>query len=209
MTDVKICGLTEPESLTAAIKAGADFLGFVFYPASPRYIAPEAAAYLTHYVPKTVRSVGLFVDPEDAALKTTLAQVRLDVIQLHGQESPGRIAEIKQGFGLPVIKAISIASHADLEKIPGYDVVADWLMFDAAGEDLPGGTGKRFDWSLLSGVQTARPWFLAGGLTPENVGQAMTTLHPDAVDVSSGVESARGIKDPAKIRAFLKAVKQA
>lgn len=212
MSDVKICGITDPESLTAAVESGARFIGFVFFEKSPRHLDLEVAGYLAKYVPTAVRAVGLFVDPTDEDLERTLSSVQLDMIQLHGHESPGRLAEIKQKFGLPLIKAIAISEKEDLEKVPGYEVTADFIMFDAKPsptDTLPGGNGLPFDWTILEGYKGIRPWFLAGGLNPDNVAEAIQKLEPDAVDVSSGVESAPGKKDLDKIRAFLNAVKQA
>jgi phosphoribosylanthranilate isomerase len=209
MTDVKICGISTPEAMTAAIDGGARFVGLVFYPKSPRAVSLEVAAYLASYVPHDVRIVGLFVDPTDELLRTTLDTVRLDMLQLHGTESPGRVAEIKTAFGVPVMKAISVASADDLQMVPGYEAAADWLLFDArapADAAIPGGNGLPFDWTILKDFSASRPWMLAGGLTSENVSAALAVLEPDALDVSSGVESAPGIKDPAKIRAFLAAV---
>lgn len=205
MVDTKICGIKTPEALTAAIEGGARYVGFVFHPASPRNIDPEIAAYLARYVPTTVRSVGLFVNPEDALLEQVISTVQLDMLQLHGSESPGRIAAIKSKFGLPIIKAIGISYSSDLEKLPGFEAAADMILLD----NKAGGSGEAFDWALLEGIKISKPWFLAGGLTPENIAEAIKLLHPPAVDVSSGVESIRGIKDEAKIRAFLKAVKDA
>ncbi len=212
MTDAKICGITTPEAMTAAIEGGARFVGLVFYPKSPRAVDIEIATYLARYVPTGVRAVGLFVDPDDETLERTLSNVQLDMVQLHGHESPGRIAEIKHKFGIQVIKAISIENKHDLEQVPGYEVAADHIMFDAKPADpdsLPGGNGLTFDWNILKGMATKHPWFLAGGLTPDNVHEAIAHLSPDIVDVSSGVESAPGVKDAAKIAAFLDAVKQA
>lgn len=234
MTDAKICGLSTPDAVTAAIEGGARLVGFVFYPPSPRHVELETAAYLAQYIPKDVHSVGLFVDPSDEDIETTLKTVPLAVLQLHGSESPGRVAEIKSKFGLQIIKALSVSSKSDLDLVPGYEAAADFLMFDAKPDNqiirgtdnqnaeesdhpiirssdhpLPGGNGLRFDWTILDGFTSTRPWILAGGLTPENVREAIQRLDPDIVDVSSGVESEPGIKDPAKIRAFLEAVKQA
>lgn len=212
MTDAKICGIKTPEAMTAAIDGGARFVGLVFYPKSPRAVDIEVASYLARYVPTGVRAVGLFVDPDDETLERTLSGVQLNMIQLHGHESPGRIAEIKHRFGLQIIKAISISDTKDLDHVPGFEAAADHLMFDAKprpDDTLPGGNGLPFDWEILKGFETQHPWFLAGGLNADNVGEAIERLNPDIVDVSSGVESEPGIKDPAKIKAFLAAVKQA
>lgn len=226
MTDVKICGISTPDAMTAAIEGGARFVGLVFYPKSPRAVSVEVAAYLAAYVPHDVHIVGLFVDPTDELLRETLDTVRLDMLQLHGTESPGRVAEIKSAFGVPVMKAISVSSADDLQMVPGYEAAADWLLFDAKPEAqnsrnsefqrgnnaipgfrdsdiLPGGNGLPFDWAILKDFSASRPWMLAGGLTADNIAAALSALEPDAVDVSSGVESAPGIKDPDKIRALL------
>jgi phosphoribosylanthranilate isomerase len=208
-TKVKICGLKTPETMTAALENGADFVGLVFHPASPRHLEIEVAAYLAGYVPDSVKVCGLFVDPPDDVLTRTLENVRIDIIQLHGRESPERTDEIRRGYRKPVMKALSLSGHSDRAAVDRYQA-ADWLLLDAQGTaEMPGGTGRVFDWSILDGFERAGPWMLAGGLTPENVGQAISLLRPDAVDVSSGVESARGVKDPDKIRAFLRAAKAA
>jgi phosphoribosylanthranilate isomerase len=209
MTKVKICGLNDPASVTAAIEGGADFLGFVFYPPSPRAISPETASYLSSYVPDHIKTVGLFVDPTDADLQVMLDQVPLSYLQLHGAETPTRVEELKEKFHLPVIKAIGLQKPTHLEKAALYTSFCDWLLFDAPAAALPGGNGDVFDWSLLAQADAVRPFMLAGGLNPDNVIEAIAQVRPNAVDVSSGVESAPGKKDPDKIRAFLRAVKQA
>lgn len=212
MTAVKICGITTPDAMTAAIEGGAAFVGLVFYPASPRYAAPELAAYLAGYVPKAVQKVGLFVDPDDAALERVLHQVPLDMIQLHGKETPERTLYIREHFRLPVMKALPVAAAEDLAAVPAYADAADWLLFDAKappGAVLPGGNGLPFDWALLQDFRSKTPWMLAGGLTPGNVAVALSRLNPDAVDVSSGVETAPGVKAPEKIAEFLRSVKKA
>lgn len=206
---VKICGLSTPDTLTAAIEAGADFIGLVFYPPSPRHVEIEVAAYLAKQIPSPIQIVGLFVNPTDQDLEQVLNEVPLTMIQLHGDESPIRVQHIKEKFKLPVIKAVPIQNNDDVIKAKDYGGIADWLMFDAKGEELPGGNGIAFDWNILKDYQGKSPWFLAGGLTPDNVGEALSLLSPDAVDVSSGVESASSIKDINKIQAFLKAVKKA
>lgn len=202
-TKVKICGINTPDAMTAALEGGADFVGLVFHKSSPRFVEIEVAAYLASYVPDSVKVVGLFVDPSDKMLEEILANVRIDMIQLHGTENPARIADIKSKFGKPVIKALAITSAEDVEGIAAYEDFADWILLDSRG----GGTGKSFDWKLLDGHAFHKSWMLAGGLTPGIVGGAIKRLHPDAVDVSSGVESSRGVKDPDKILAFLKAAK--
>lgn len=203
MTDVKICGITTPEALTVAIENGARFVGFVFVPGSPRVLEPEVAAYLAHFVPKDIYRVGLFADADDAKIQRILGEVPLDILQLHGIESPGRVAEIKHLSGLPVIKALSLQSESDFEKVEGYEAAADWLLFDAA----TGGSGQAADWDLLHQFfarhPIRKPWMLAGGLQAGNIASALALLDPDALDVSSGVENTRGVKDPEKIRDFL------
>jgi phosphoribosylanthranilate isomerase len=206
---VKICGLSTPETVTSAITHGADFTGFVFYSPSPRNVDIEMAQYLAKQVPDHIGRVGLFVDPDDDLLAQVLNTVPLTMIQLHGDETPDRVGQIKRKFDIPVMKALPIENADSLGSIAAYEDPADWLLFDAKGEKLPGGNGIAFDWSILKDYQGAKPWMLAGGLTPENVGDALSLLSPDAVDVSSGVESAPGEKDPVKIEAFLKAVKKA
>jgi phosphoribosylanthranilate isomerase len=209
MTNVKICGLRDPDNLKAAIEAGARFAGFVFHPASPRHVDFQIAQNLARILPTGVRSVGLVVDPSDDLLDQILGLVQLDMIQLHGSETPGRIAAIKARFHIQVMKAISVSNAADLDAIAGFEAAADWLLFDAKSTDplIPGGSGQTFDWNLLAGRHFAKPWMLAGGLSADNVGQALSILKPDAVDVSSGVETTRGQKDPQKIRQFMAAVK--
>lgn len=209
MTDVKICGLSTPETLQTAIEAGARFVGFVFYPPSPRNVSFDRAYELARAVPTGVRSVGLFVDPDDAQLERVLTGIQLDMVQLHGSETPERVAQIKAQFSMPVMKAIRVASAQDLEGLEAHEEVADWLLFDAKPENatLPGGTGQSFDWTILEGRTFKKPWMLSGGLSADTVQEALRILKPDAVDVSSGVESVPGQKDPQKIRAFIKAVK--
>ena len=210
MAEVKICGLTEAMHVAAAVDAGARFLGFVFFPKSPRAVTPEQAAVLAADVPVGVARVGLFVDPDDALLDAVLSAVPLDVIQLHGHETPDRVAAVKARCGLPVMKAIGLSGPEDLSQLIDYGVVADMLLVDAKPPKdavLPGGNGLAFDWRLLSGRRWLRPWMLAGGLTPENVAEAVRLTGAPIVDVSSGVESAPGVKDVARIRAFVAAAK--
>ncbi|WP_353142176.1 phosphoribosylanthranilate isomerase [Paracoccus sp. (in: a-proteobacteria)] len=203
---VKICGLTEATGLSAAVEAGARYVGFVFFPKSPRNVTPETAAGLAVQVPLGVAKVGLFVNPDDAALDAVLSRVPLDIIQLHGSESPDRVAEVKSRFGLPVMKAVGISEPQDLDALWDYGLVADMLLIDAKPSQnatLPGGNGLAFDWRLLAGRQILKPWLLAGGLTPANVAEAIRLTRAPGVDVSSGVESAPGIKDPARVRDFI------
>lgn len=213
-TKVKICGITSEEALSAAVEGGASHVGFVFYPRSPRNIQPEDAAKLAATVPAGVKKVGVFVDPDIEALKQVLAVVPLDVIQLHGKESAGDVEEVRDAIGLPVVKAASISSRADVENAHGFEGTADGLLFDAKppaddADMLPGGNGLAFDWNLIADESWGAPWALSGGLTPENVGEAIATSGADFVDVSSGVEDAPGVKNPARIKAFLRAVEEA
>lgn len=209
-TKIKICGITEPKALDAAVKAGAHYIGFVFYPPSPRYIHPQQAAHLIRLLPSTVKAVGLFVDPTDEELTFAMGAAPIDVIQLHGHESAARVQEIKNTTHMPLIKAFPVREKADIDIAHDYEDSADWLLFDAkpVNADLPGGTGQSFDWSLLEGTTFNQPWMLSGGLGIENVTSAIQQLTPSAVDVSSGVEASRGVKDPDKITAFIDAVKR-
>ncbi len=207
----KICGLSDSAAITAAVAAGADYLGFVFYEPSPRHITYDAAAALSSSISETVKKVALTVDADDACLEAIVASLAPDMIQLHGSESPARVATIRESFGLPVIKAIKIAGRDDLANIDDYARVTDMLLFDAKmrSDDvnaLPGGNGVRFDWNILASVALDAPYMLSGGLDANNVGNAIAQLHPAILDVSSGVESAPGKKDPDLIRAFAKAV---
>ncbi|MCB9977624.1 MAG: phosphoribosylanthranilate isomerase [Rhodospirillales bacterium] len=211
---VKICGIQEEETLRVALDAGADFIGLVFHPPSPRHVGVEQAASLAQIikdfsVSKKIMSVGLFVDPEDRILDEILSTVSLDMIQLHGSETAERVWLVNQKTKLPVIKALSVSTEDDFKRVSAYENVVDWLLFDAkpADPDLPGGTGRTFEWSLLDGWTFSRPWMLSGGLNADNVLEALSVLSPDAVDVSSGVESQRGVKDAGKIRAFISKVK--
>lgn len=206
----KICGLTDAAAVEAAVTHGADMVGFVFYPRSPRNVSAEQAETLLSEVPSGIDRVGLFVDPETDFLDQILAKARLDLLQLHGDETPERCRAISVYFGLPIIKAIKVSTKADLKAAKDYEDAVDWLMFDARSSTdgaLPGGNGKAFDWTILKGAEFKRPWLLAGGLTPDNLSQAVQQSGARAVDVSSGVESAPGQKDPAKIRAFLAAAR--
>lgn len=205
---VKICGLTQPDHMRAAVEAGARYVGLVFFPKSPRNISVATAAELVAEVPVGIAKVGLVVNPSDEALEAMLSRVPLDILQLHGAESPDRVADVKARFGLPVMKAVGVAQAEDLSKLETYFSVADQILVDAKapkGADLPGGNGVTFDWRLIAGRRWPIPWMLAGGLTPENVAEAVRLTGARQVDVSSGVESAPGVKDPGKIRAFLAA----
>jgi phosphoribosylanthranilate isomerase len=206
--EAKICGLSTPETVEAAVRFGARFVGFVTYPKSPRHISTETMRVLGAGVPKTVTRVGLFVDPDDALLDEKLATGSLDLLQLHGSETPARVAEIRRRTDKPVMKVIKVGVPDDIARgIAAYSGVADRLMFDAAEGTLPGGNAKAFDWTLLAGQTVPLPWFLAGGLTPENAVEAVRVTGARAVDVSSGVEKNRGVKSVDLIRAFLERVK--
>lgn len=210
-TQVKICGIKTKEALGAALLGGARFIGFVFFPLSPRYIEVEKAQELAFALPDGVQSVGLFVDPTDLHLDMVLKHVQLDMIQLHGNETPARVSEIKARYGVSVIKAFRIGSARDVALAHSYVDAADWYLFDtksASSSEVPGGTGEVFDWALLALEEFDKPWMLSGGLSVENVGDALSVLSPMAVDVSSGVERVRGEKDPCLIKAFLEIVKR-
>ncbi|MDP7311556.1 MAG: phosphoribosylanthranilate isomerase [Alphaproteobacteria bacterium] len=203
---VKICGVNSVEAAEAA--TAAQYVGFVFYPPSPRAVSAETAATLAVHLPDTVTRTGLFVDAEDAAIAAVLARTSLDLLQLHGEESPERIAEVREKFGLPVMKAIKVATKTDVDAAAAYFSCADHLLFDARPpatmEDaLPGGNALAFDWGLLAGRDWPLPWMLSGGLRVENLAQAVRISGAPVVDVSSGVEFASGHKNPAFIRAFI------
>lgn len=207
---VKVCGIATPEALAAAASAGSDEVGFVFFPASPRALTPAQAGALSATLPGGPGRVGLFVDPTDDQLAETLAAVPLDTIQLHGDETPARVADIRARFRRPVMKALGIAAEADLAAIPPYAAVADRLLLDAKappGAALPGGNAQPFEWRLVRGLAVGRPWLLAGGLTPHNVAEAIATAGAPGVDASSGMERERGVKDPALVAAFVKAAR--
>lgn len=208
MSIVKICGLTTPDDVDAAVQAGARYLGFVFFAKSPRAVTTDSAAALALRVPPGVMRVGLFVNADDDFLASVLDHVALDMIQMHGTEPPARVAAVKARFGLPVMKAVGVSGPQDLDALWDYGLVADQLLVDAKPPKeaaLPGGNGVAFDWRLLVGRKWLKPWMLAGGLTPDNVAQAIRLTAAPAVDVSSGVERAPGVKDPALIRAFVAA----
>ncbi|TWB20520.1 phosphoribosylanthranilate isomerase [Nitrospirillum bahiense] len=208
----KICGINHPEALRAAVDGGARYIGLVFFAKSPRNVSLPLAAELARMVPTGVRTVGLFVDPTDEFLDQALAQVPLDLIQLHGEETPERVAAIRAATRLPVMKALKVETAADLDAASAYEPVADILLFDAKppkGAVLPGGNGVAFDWTLLTGRRWSKPWMLSGGLAPDTVAKAIRVSGAQAVDVSSGVEDGPGHKDPALVRAFLDAVRSA
>lgn len=206
---VKICGLSSPETLLAAITAGADMAGFVFFEKSPRNIDLETARTLGLIAQERIRKVALTVDADDASLAEIVEALAPDMLQLHGRESPQRVRAVKERFGLPVIKAIGVATGDDVEAARAYEGAADILLFDAKPAPdaaVPGGAGVTFDWDLLRNI-SAKHWMLSGGLDPENVAEALRRTNAPAVDVSSGVERERGVKDVEKIHAFTQAVR--
>lgn len=209
MTRAKICGLTTPETLDAALTGGAAFVGAVVFPKSPRHIAPLHAATLFERARGKAGVVAVTVDADDALLTEIALILKPDLIQLHGSETPERATQVRALTGAGIIRALSVRTAADVDAAVVWEPVVDHLMFDARppeGSALPGGVGASFDWTLLAGRSFARPWFLAGGLNPANVAAAVHTSGAPLVDVSSGVESAPGVKDPARIAAFLDAV---
>lgn len=209
----KICGVSTPEAVRAAVDGGAGWLGFVMFPKSPRNIAPDAAARLAPPArAKNVKIVALAVDPSDNEVDDIVAGLAPDLIQLHGKETPARVREIGQRSGRGIIKALPVSESADLAAAGAYETVVEHLMFDARppkDAERPGGLGDAFDWTLLEGRRFQRPWFLAGGLDPWNVAGAAKLSGAPLVDVSSGVERGPGLKDPALITAFLDAVRRA
>lgn len=204
---VKICGLCDSVSVATAAAGGATHIGFVFYPKSPRFLEPVAAGRLVHDMPPGPLRVGVVVDPDDRWLDEILDAVPLDLLQVHGNEPPERVAAIRARSGLKLMKAIRVAGARDLDAVTAQAEVADWLLFDAKPPrhegSLPGGNGLAFDWMLLKGLDLDRPWLLSGGLDAHNLAAALAVLEPDGVDVSSGVERAPGVKDPARITEFL------
>ncbi len=210
IAEAKICGLTAPSDVEAALQGGASYLGFIFFPRSPRHVTSEAAAALAEPARGRAKIVAVTVNADDATVDEIASALRPDFFQLHGEESPERVAALRARTGAGAIKALSIAGRSDLDAARRYAPIADRLMFDAKPPKdaaLPGGVGARFDWGLLEGLNPGRPWFLAGGLDPANVAEAVHRTQAPAVDVSSGVERAPGIKDPLLISAFLQALR--
>ena len=207
---IKICGLKTPDAVDVALEAGADMVGFVFFPASPRHVGYEAVRLLAARVRGRAKKVALSVDASDEQLAAIIDALKPDLLQLHGQEAPERVTVVRTRFGLPVMKALPIAQKADLSPIRLYDKLADRLIFDArAPRDAtrPGGLGKSFDWRLLENLKVGVPFMLSGGLDADNVAEALRITRAGGVDVSSGVERAPGEKDPDKIRAFVRAAR--
>ncbi len=207
VTEVKICGINSNEALNAAQEAGAEYLGFVFFPKSPRHVSAEQAAALTKQVKPGTQKVGLLVNPSDDDIRQITEQASLDILQLHGGETPERVAEIKRNFDLEVMKVIKVSEQKDFETVPVFEEVSDRLLFDAKPPKdlknaLPGGNAISFDWRLLAGKSWKRPWMLAGGLNCDNVQDAIHISGAPAVDVSSGVEDKPGLKSIDKIHTF-------
>jgi phosphoribosylanthranilate isomerase len=207
---VKICGLRTPETLHAAIEAGADWVGFVFFPKSPRHVSLDEAKALAPLVAGRAKKVALLVDPSDGLMADVIAALQPDFLQLHGHEMPERVSEIRQRFGVPLIKAVGIADQDDLTRAGAYESLVDWMLYDAKPPKqavLPGGNGVSFDWTLLKEAGKQHHFMLSGGLDAGNVANALAITGAAGVDVSSGVESAPGIKDPERIKAFMTAVR--
>jgi phosphoribosylanthranilate isomerase len=211
MAEAKICGLTTPEAVQAAMDGGAAYLGFNFFPKSPRSLSPEVAAHLSAPAKGRIKLVAVTVDPDDATLDRIMAHLAPELIQLHGKETPARVKAVRDRTGAEVIKAVPIGSADDLAVLKTYEKAADYLMLDAKAPPeaiLPGGNGEVFDWKLVGKRRFSRPWFLAGGLDRWNVAEAIAVSGAPIVDVSSGVERGPGYKDPRLITAFLDAVRR-
>jgi phosphoribosylanthranilate isomerase len=207
---IKICGLSTPETLTAALDAGADMVGFVFFPPSPRHLSLETARDLGQHTKRRAAKVALTVDADDATLASIVAALQPDILQLHGKESPARLRDIKQKFGLQLMKVIAVETAADLESLSAYADIADRILFDARAPEeatRPGGLGAVFDWHVLEKLDLKLPFMVSGGLDAQNIAQALRVSGAGGVDVSSGVERSPGIKDPEMIRAFIGAAR--
>lgn len=207
---IKICGINSPAAMAALLKAGVDFAGLTFFAKSPRFVSAGQADMLARQSGSGIRRVGLFVDADDGMISDAVEAARLDVLQLHGEETPQRAAALRARYGLPVWKVVSVRGTDDIAAARKWQGAADLILFDAktpSNAELPGGMGVRFDWSLLAGFRSALPWGLAGGLSPDNVAQAIAMTGAPLVDVASGVESAPGVKDVDKIAAFCQAVR--
>lgn len=210
--DIKICGLSTPETIAAALDGGASHVGFIFFPKSPRNVTPQQAAELRQAATGRAKAVAVTVDATDEFLDSIVTAMKPDMLQLHGKETPERVAEVRERYNLPVMKALSIGEPTDLLPIQGFIGVADRLLLDAKapkGSELPGGNGMAFDWRLLAALDPGLDYMLSGGLNPGNVAEAIRLANPPGLDVSSGVESTPGVKDVALIDAFFQAVKTA
>ncbi|RAZ75233.1 phosphoribosylanthranilate isomerase [Mesorhizobium atlanticum] len=210
--DIKICGLKTDAAMAAALAGGASHVGFIFFPKSPRYVEPAEAGRLRVAARGKALAVAVTVDADDEFLDNIVAKMQPDMLQLHGSETPDRVAELKARYGLPVMKVFSVSEAADLERIQPFVGIADRLMFDAKppkGSELPGGNGVAFDWRILTGLDAGLDYMLSGGLNAANIGDALRLANPPGIDVSSGVESAPGVKDPALIEQFFRAVRAA
>jgi len=210
--DIKICGLKTDEAMAAALAGGASHVGFIFFAKSPRYVEPAEAGRLRQAAIGKAKAVAVTVDADDAFLDEIVEKMRPDMLQLHGAETPARVAEVKARYGLPVMKVFSVSEAADLERIKPFVGIADRFMFDAKppkGSQLPGGNGVAFDWRILAGLDAGLDYMLSGGLNAANIGDALRSANPPAIDISSGVESAPGVKDPALIEQFFRAVRAA
>ena len=210
--DIKICGLKTDEAMAAALAGGASHVGFIFFAKSPRYVEPAQAGRLRQAAIGKAKAVAVTVDADDAFLDEIVEKMRPDMLQLHGAETPARVAEVKARYGLPVVKVFSVSEAADLDRIKPFVGIADRFMFDAKppkGSQLPGGNGVAFDWRILAGLDAGLDYMLSGGLNAANIGDALRSANPPAIDISSGVESAPGVKDPALIEQFFRAVRAA
>lgn len=210
--DIKICGLKTPETLAAALDGGASHVGFIFFAKSPRYVEPELAGRLREAARGRAQVVAVTVDADDAFLDRIASETKPDLLQLHGKETPDRVAEVKARYGLPVMKALSVSEAADLDRIAPYLGIADRFLFDAKppkGSVLPGGNGVSFDWRLLQKLDPKLDYLLSGGLNAQNIGEALALADPPGIDISSGVESAPGVKDTGLIDGFFRAVRAA
>ncbi|RWP39818.1 MAG: phosphoribosylanthranilate isomerase [Mesorhizobium sp.] len=210
--DIKICGLKTDKALAAALAGGASHVGFIFFAKSPRYVEPAEAGRLREAATGKPKAVAVTVDAGDAFLDEIVEKMQPDMLQLHGSETPERVAEIKARYGLQVMKALSVSEAADLERIRPFVGIADRFLFDAKppkGSELPGGNGIAFDWHILAGLDAGVDYMLSGGLNAANIGDALRLANPPGLDISSGVESAPGVKDPALIEQFFRAVRAA
>ncbi|ANT49318.1 phosphoribosylanthranilate isomerase [Mesorhizobium amorphae] len=210
--DIKICGLKTDEALAAALAGGASHVGFIFFAKSPRYVDPAEAGRLREAARGKAKAVAVTVDASDAFLDEIVAKMSPEMLQLHGSETPERVVEVKARYGLPVMKALSVSEAADIERIKPFIGIADRFLFDAKppkGSELPGGNGIAFDWRILAGLDAGVDYMLSGGLNAANIGDALQLANPPGIDISSGVESVPGVKEPALIEQFFRAVRAA